>query len=59
VPDLANLNVEFLNAKTPADKLSISQQYADLLTKRDAEDQILAGLVEANLAHPGSLFGRV
>jgi len=44
VPDLANLNLQFLNAKTPVEKLSISQQYADLLAKRDAEDQILAGL---------------
>jgi hypothetical protein len=44
VPDLANLNVSFLNAKTPAEKLTISQQYAALLAKRDAEDQILASL---------------
>jgi hypothetical protein len=44
VPDLANLNVSFLGAKTPADKLTISQQYAALLAKRSAEDQILASL---------------
>ena len=44
VPNLARLNVAFLNAKTPADKLTISQQYAELLSKRDAEDQILASL---------------
>jgi len=44
IPDLANLNVSFLNAKTPTDRLAISQQYADLLAKRDSEDQILASL---------------
>ena len=44
MPDLANLSVSFLGAKTPADKLTISQQYAALLAKRSAEDQILASL---------------
>jgi len=43
--DLAQLNVEFLNTNnTPVEKLTISQQYAALLAKRDAEDQILASL---------------
>jgi hypothetical protein len=36
--------------KTPgADKPAISQQYADLIAKRDAEDQILASLRQSLL----------
>ena len=46
---LSALTVPFLQTNSVG-KLAISQQYADLLAKRDAEDQILAGLRRSILA---------
>jgi hypothetical protein len=48
-PRLAMLTPSFLGTNS-AGKLAISQQYADLLAKRDAQDQILAGLRRSILA---------
>lgn len=48
-PRLASLTVPFLGASA-ADKAGICQQYADLLAKRDAEDQVLASLRHSILA---------
>jgi len=42
-PRLASLTPSFLAANA-ADKAAICQQYADLLSKRDAQDQVLASL---------------
>jgi hypothetical protein len=49
-PRLASLTEPYLTAKTSADRVAICQQYADLLAKRDAQDQILAGLRRSILA---------
>lgn len=46
-PEMAKLEVAFKNPAT--DKLTISQQFADLIAKRDAEDQILASLRQSLL----------
>ena len=49
-PRLASLTQPFLLATNFADKVEISQQYADLLAARDTQDQILAGLRRSILA---------
>jgi hypothetical protein len=43
-PRLAALAEPFLRATNTTEKVALSQQYANLLAMRDAEDQILAGL---------------
>jgi hypothetical protein len=48
-PRLASLTVPFLTTNSAA-KVVICQQYADMLARRDAEDQILAGLRRSILA---------
>ena len=48
-PRLAALTPSFLQTNS-AGKVTICQEYADLLAKRDAEDQILAGLRRSILA---------
>jgi hypothetical protein len=49
-PRLANLSASFLTATNFSDKLSLAQQYADMLAQRDAQDQLLAGLRRSLLA---------
>ena len=45
-PEMAKVEVSF---KASGDKLAVSQQFADLITKRDTEDQILASLRQSLL----------
>ncbi|HXR46695.1 MAG TPA: hypothetical protein VN784_04580 [Candidatus Limnocylindrales bacterium] len=49
-PRLANLSASFLTTTNFADKLALSQQYADMLAQRDAQDQLLTGLRQSLLA---------
>ncbi|HEX7653282.1 MAG TPA: hypothetical protein VF607_07230 [Verrucomicrobiae bacterium] len=49
-PKLNALTAKFLTVTNQNDRLTLAQQYADFLAKRDAEDQILAGLRRSLLA---------